>query len=301
MNMLGYSKDEMVGRSLYYFMDDEGQIDAKEKMERRKEGIKEKHDFRFLHKNGSNVWAMISTSPLFDRKGEFSSVLGMLTDITNRKQIEEQLKRSLSEKEMLLKEIHHRVKNNLMVISSLLNLQSNYIKDKDDFDMFRESQTRAKSMALIHELLYQSDDLKRIDFGDYLNRLVNDLFKTYIDDPRHITLNLDLNNAMLDINTSIPLGLIVNELVSNSMKYAFPNGRKGQLNISLKSEEDRYILTVFDDGVGIPEDIDFRNTDSLGMQLVNTLTNQIDGEIKLERTHGTEFTLLFEESMYKKD
>ena len=106
---------------------------------------------------------------------------------------------------------------------------------------------------------------------------------------------------MLDINTSIPLGLIVNELVSNSMKYAFPNGRKGELNISLKSEKDKYILTVFDDGVGIPEDIDFRNTDSLGMQLVNTLTNQIDGEIKLDRTHGTEFTLLFEESMYKKD
>jgi PAS domain S-box-containing protein len=300
MDMLGYSLDEMIGKLLFDFMDDEAEIDAKEKMERRREGIKEKHDFRFLHKNGSTIWTIISTNPLFDKKGTFIGALGMLTDITQRKQIEEQLKSSLIEKEMYLKEIHHRVKNNLLVISSLLNLQSNYIKDKDDFDMFRESQTRANSMALIHELLYQSDDLKNIDFGSYMTTLVNDLFKTYTGDPDRLKLNLNLQNPMIDINTSIPLGLIVNELVSNSLKHAFPGGMEGVINICLTSEDGKIILIIADNGVGIREDIDFKNTDSLGLQLVNNLTNQIEGEIELDRSSGTEFKITFEKSLYEK-
>jgi PAS domain S-box-containing protein len=300
MDMLGYSLDEMIGKSLFDFMDDDAEIDAKEKMERRREGIKEKHDFRFLHKNGSNIWTIISTNPLLDKKGTFKGALGMLTDITQRKQMEEQLKSSLIEKEMYLKEIHHRVKNNLLVISSLLNLQSNYIKDKDDFDMFRESQTRAKSMALIHELLYQSYDLKNIDFGSYMTTLVNDLFNTYIGDQDRLKLNLNLQNPMIDINTSIPLGLIVNELVSNSLKHAFPGDMEGVINISLTSENGKIILIIADNGVGIGEDIDFKNTDSLGLQLVNNLTNQIEGELELDRRNGTEFKITFEKSWYEK-
>jgi two-component sensor histidine kinase len=185
-----------------------------------------------------------------------------------------------------------------MVISSLLNLQSNYIKDKEDFDMFRESQNRAKSMALIHELLYRSDDLKSIDFGDYMSTLITDLFNTYINDSHNLKLNLDLQNIKLDINTSIPLGLIVNELVSNSLKHAFPNGKEGEIYISLKVDNGKYILIVGDNGVGITDDIDFENTDSLGLQLIVNLTKQIDGEIELDKSHGTEFSIRFEEASY---
>ncbi|MBI5679893.1 MAG: PAS domain S-box protein [Methanobacterium sp.] len=293
--MLGYSADEMMDKSLFDFMDDEGKVDAEEKMERRREGIKEVHDFRFLHKDGSSVWAMISTNPIFDKNGEFSGALGMLSDITHRKQMEVQIKESLEEKEMLLKEVHHRVKNNLAVISSLLNLQSDYIRDKEDLELFRESQTRAKTMALIHERLYQSRDLKNIDFGEYMHTLINDLFNTYSVDPGLVKLNMSLENVMLDINTSIPLGLIVNELVSNSMKYAFPDGRKGIIKINFESGKDQYVLCVSDNGVGLPEGIDFKNTDSLGLQLVNSLTNQIEGEIELDKSHGTEFKITFKD------
>jgi len=211
------------------------------------------------------------------------------------KKAEEKIEESLKEKEMLLKEIHHRVKNNLSVISSLLNLQSGYIKDKEDLELFRESQTRAKSMALIHERLYQSEDLKRIDFSDYIKTLASDLFRTYVVDPTRISLKMDLETILLDINTSIPLGLILNELVSNAMKYAFPDDEKGEITIKLKSKDDQYTLTVSDSGVGLPDELDFDRIDSLGLQLVNNLTNQIDGTVEMDRTHGTKFTITFQE------
>ena len=211
------------------------------------------------------------------------------------KKAEEKIEESLSEKEMLLKEIHHRVKNNLSVISSLLNLQSGYIKDNEDLELFRESQTRAKSMALIHERLYQSEDLKRIDFSDYIKTLSQDLFRTYAADPTRIHLKMDLESILLDINTSIPLGLILNELVSNSMKYAFPDDEKGEINIKLRSKDDQYTLIVSDNGVGIPPEIDFDKIESLGLQLVKSLTNQIDGTLELDRGQGTTYTIQFQE------
>jgi two-component sensor histidine kinase len=211
------------------------------------------------------------------------------------KRAETQIKKSLQEKETLLKEIYHRVKNNLNLISSLLNLQSNYIKDKEDLELFRESQTRAKSMALIHKRLYQAEDLKNIDFGEYLHILITDLFKTYEVDPGRVKLDMSLENVMLDINTTIPLGLIVNELVSDCMKYAFPNGREGIIKIKLESKDLHYKLSVCDNGVGLPKDLDFKDTDSLGMQLVNTLTSQIDGNIDLTVHNGTKFVISFKE------
>lgn len=227
-------------------------------------------------------------------------VYGFIQDITERKIAEQKLHQSLEEKEMLIKEIHHRVKNNLMVISSLLNLQSQYIKDKEALDIFKESQNRAKSMALIHERLYRSTDLKKIDFGDYIETLANDLFHTYIQDPSLVKLNMNVENVMVDINTTVPLGLIVNELVTNSMKHAFPNGRKGEINIDFHKEGKEFVLSVNDTGVGLPEDIDFRYTDTLGLQLVNNLVEQIDGTITLDTSHGTEFKIVFEEVEYKR-
>ncbi len=220
---------------------------------------------------------------------------GMIIDISERKKAEKKIQESLEEKEMLLKEIHHRVKNNLMIISSLLNLESRYIKDKASRNIFKESQNRARAMALIHEKLYQSTDLKRIDFGYYIRSLATELFHTYNTDPSYIKLKINVEDIFLDINTSIPLGLIVNELITNSLKYAFPDGKMGEINVDFHPHYGQYELTVKDNGIGFPGDIDFENTDSLGLQIVNSLTGQIDGKIQLNNSQGTEFKINFKE------
>jgi PAS domain S-box-containing protein len=229
-----------------------------------------------------------------DEYGNTIKILGVNQDITELKKAQNEINKTLKEKEMLLKEIHHRVKNNLMVISSLLNLQSKYIHDEEALDIFRESQNRAKSMALIHERLYRSTDLKRIDFGDYIRTLSNDLYHTYMPEENRIDLNMDLENLMVDINTTVPLGLIVNELITNSMKHAFKEG-EGEINIIFHKKGDEFTLIIGDNGVGLPADLDFRNTETLGLQLVNNLTAQIDGAIELERSHGTRFKITFKE------
>jgi len=211
-----------------------------------------------------------------------------------------ELKKALKEKEMLLKEIHHRVKNNLMIISSLLELQSYYIKDKTDLDFFRESRTRADSMAIIHERLYQSTDLKNIDFGEYISSLATDLLDVYTVAPERIKLKIDAKDINLDINTAIPLGLITNELMTNSIKYAFPDNKKGLIVIEIYKEEDIFTFIVKDDGIGFPKDLDYKNADSLGLELVNSLTNQIDGKLVLNTENGTEFKITFSELGYKR-
>lgn len=224
--------------------------------------------------------------------------LSIARDITERKKMEEKLQISLEEKEMLLREIHHRVKNNLMIISSLLNLQSRYIKDKEVLDVFKDSQNRARSMALIHDRLYQSSHLKSIDIGDYIRTLASALFRTYATDSERINLNFNVEDVMIDINTMIPVGLIVNELLSNCLKHAFPNDRSGQIDIGFHYKHPKYRLTVTDNGVGFPENIDYKNTKSLGLRLVNILTDQIDGDIELKRDEGTQFSIEFEEKKY---
>ena len=216
-------------------------------------------------------------------------------EIAERKRAEEQIKASLAEKEVLLKEIHHRVKNNLQVISSLLYLQSKSIEDKAALQMFQESQNRVRSMAFIHERLYQSQDLARVDFAEYVRSLTNYLFRSYGVSTDVIQLKINMDDLPLGIDTAIPCGLIVNELVSNSLKYAFPDGRGGEIRIELRSDGDnRIALMVSDDGVGLPEDLDFRKTESLGLQLVNNLSvAQLEGAIDLDRRGGTTFRITF--------
>ena len=216
-----------------------------------------------------------------------------------RKNIENQLQITIKDKELLLRELHHRVKNNLMIISSLLNLQSTYIKDEESKKIFKESQNRARSMALIHERLYQSTDLKRIDFGDYIRTLANDLYHTYVMDTNLIKLNVDVEDIKLDINTSIPLGLILNELVTNSLKHAFPKGSSGKIDIILHLQDKKYLLEVKDNGIGFTKDIDYKNTDSLGLRLVISLTDQIEGEIEFNNKLGTSFKIIFEEEKFE--
>ncbi|MFA0832457.1 MAG: sensor histidine kinase [Methanobacterium formicicum] len=212
-----------------------------------------------------------------------------------------QVNQLLKDNEMLMKEIHHRVKNNLMIISSLLNLQSRYIKDDATREIFKESQTRAQSMALIHERLYRSGDLKSIAFSEYIRSLTRDIFNTYNTSSGRIQLQMDVQNIMVDVNTAVPLGLIINELVTNSLKYAFPNDQEGIIRIQFHKEEDNYLLEVGDNGVGIPDDFDILKSDSLGMLLVNSLTSQIHGELELKREKGSTFIIRFREDLFQDD
>ena len=217
-----------------------------------------------------------------------------------RLQTEDQIKASLKEKEVLLREIHHRVKNNLQIISSLLNLQSRCIKDKQVLHVFKESQNRIRSMGLIHEKLYQSKDLARIDFTEYVGGLVANLFQSYEVDSDRITLETSIEEAFLEVNTAIPCGLIIDELVSNSLKYAFTEGRKGKIQINLHSDkEGKFTLIVSDNGIGFPRDLDFRKTESLGLQLVCTLVDQLEGTIELDRSGGSTFKISFKEPKSK--
>ncbi len=250
----------------------------------------------FITKDGRRIPVEISTT-IFTLNGDNVS-LSIARDISERKKMEKELQKSLEEKEMLLKEIHHRVKNNLMIISSLLNLQSRYVKDKKVLDVFKDSQNRARSMALIHDKLYQSSHLKSINIADYIPTLTSDLFRTYSTDSGRIELDFDLEESMIDVNTMIPLGLIVNELLSNCLKHAFPDDENGKITIGFHHKDQKYQFKVSDNGIGLPEDLDFKNTESLGLRLVNILTDQINGEIKLKRDKGTEFTIEFGETNF---
>jgi PAS domain S-box-containing protein len=246
-------------------------------------------------------WLDLYSFPLIDNKtGQMKGVIEYVRDITERKKAEDRLQDSLQEKEVLLREIHHRVKNNMQVISSLLNLQSRQIKDPHVLEMFKESQRRIRSMALIHERLYQSSDLSRIEFSQYLRNLATHLFHSYQVDASRVQLKIEAEEVHLNINTAIPCGLIVNELISNALKHGFPEGRSGQLDIDLRRVAgDGYVLRVKDDGVGFPEGLDFRKTETLGMQIVSTLVSQIDASIDLAREKGTEFTIHFQEVRYR--
>jgi len=228
-------------------------------------------------------------------------VSGQVAMAIHRKKAEAQLKASLQEKDVLLRELHHRVKNNMQVISSLLNLQARRIADPTVLEMFKDSQRRIRSMALVHERLYQSADLSRIEFSSYLNHLATHLFHSCQADSSRIRLSLHTEKLYLNINTAIPCGLIVNELVSNAFKHAFPEGRSGEVEISFRRlANDGYELRVRDDGVGFPEGLDFRQTESLGLQIVSTLVTQLEANLKLDRQNGTTFTLIFNEVAPKK-
>ena len=210
------------------------------------------------------------------------------------KRSNEALSTSLHEKEVLLKEIHHRVKNNLQIISSILSLQSGSACSESQATLLRESQDRIRSMALVHEKLYRSRDLSRINFGEYVRNLTASLAHSYIASPA-IRIRVDIRDVFLDIDMAIPCGLIINELVSNSFKYAFRDGRAGEVYISLSGNGQTYTLVVSDDGVGLPPGMDFRNTPSLGLQLVNTLVSQLEGTIELDLEKGTSFKITFAE------
>lgn len=235
---------------------------------------------RFKRKDGKAFTGLVSAK-LIEVSDE-PCVLAMTRDITERKLSEEKIRESLVEKEILLKEIHHRVKNNLQIIYSLLNLQERYLQDKDDVKIFQETKNRVKSMAMIHEKLYQSKDLSQIHFGGYVESLVSSLFHAYGIQYRRVKVSLDLMDIYFKIDIAIPCGLLLNELVSNSLKHGFPGGREGTIWVELKADGKFYNLTVRDDGVGLPRGFNVKKTESLGLQLVDSLIKQLSAKLTVK-------------------
>ena len=252
---------------------------------------------KFLQTDGTSIDVEVLAVG-FVYKGE-KAVQVVFRDISHRKKVENEIKTSLEEKEVLLKEIHHRVKNNLQIISSLLDLQANYVDDMEAINVLHESQNRVKSMAMIHEMLYQSNNLYSIEFSGYIRNLVQDLLYSY--GTNNIRFAINIEQIFLNIETAIPCGLIISELVSNSLKYAFPDNNVGEIFVNLRSHGEEFELIISDNGIGFPEDLNFKDIQSsLGLQLVNMLINQLDGSIKLDRTQGTMFKIKFKELNYKK-
>ncbi len=211
---------------------------------------------------------------------------------------EEKIKRSLKEKEILLREIHHRVKNNMQIISSLLNLQSGYLKDKAASDALKECQGRIISMAMIHENLYQSETLTDINFKEYIESMVNSLLHTYNVDVNKFKIYIVTNDIVLNIDTAIPCGLIINELVTNSLKHAFPDGASGEITIQLEQNNNEYYLMVADNGIGMPPELDINNSATLGLLLVNSLVGQLEGNLEVSTDEGTVFRITFKKLEY---
>ncbi|MFZ2955952.1 MAG: CHASE domain-containing protein [Candidatus Ozemobacteraceae bacterium] len=258
-------------------------------------GIVTNYPLTIRHTSGKRCDVMYNATLYRDESGQVAGIFATARDITEHKRTEEEIARSLKEKEVLLKEIHHRVKNNMQVIYSLLNLQARNTVDLAARALLEESRDRVNTMAMVHEKLYQTKDLSHIDFREYLQSLVNAIATTYM--RQDVSVLVSMESVTFDINIGIPCGLIVNELVSNSLKYAFPAGRKGTIMVGITPKGPKtFVLTVADDGVGFPEHLDFRNTTSLGLQLVNVLAGQIDGTIELSREEGTTFSINFSEN-----
>ena len=253
---------------------------------------------KLVKKDTSLFWGSISFKAISDDQENILYFDGSLVDITKRKKSEEMIRESLKEKEVLLREVHHRVKNNMQVISSLLSLQSRYIKNDDDLQLFKDSQNRVRSMYLVHEKLYNSKNLSKIDFADYINSLTGNLLISYKIDPDLISLNIMIKNVFMNINLAVPCSLLINELITNCLKHAFPDNRKGEISIYMNHDRSKlYNLTISDNGIGFPEDIDYKNTETLGLQLVETLIHQLKGSIKLIRKDGTTFKISFPEKI----
>lgn len=293
-SLLGYEKGELIGSSsrILYPSDEDYEYVGKEKYRQISEKGTGSVETRWITRDGKIIDIILSSTPIYPddlTKGVTFTAI----DISDKKISEQRLIDSLREKEILLKEIHHRVKNNLQVVISLLNLQARKITDDEALRCLAESQNRIRAMAMIHENLYMSENLSKIIFSDYLRSITRDLFMNYNTSAAAISLQFDLDEVFIGIDQAIPCGLIVNELVTNTLKYAFPQGFEVNpvLAITLKSIECGFELSVFDNGIGLPEGIKPGKTESFGLTLVGLMAGQIKGELSIERINGTKIKI----------
>jgi two-component sensor histidine kinase len=248
---------------------------------------------QIVREGKETLWISSTLTPVYDEDEKLKKMVLVDTDITSSKQMEEEIINSLKEKEILLKEIHHRVKNNLQIIISLLNLQSDYIKDEQTLKAVTDGQNRVRSMALVHEKFYQGENLTEIDFKEYSEKLCRYIYQSYGDGSDRIQIHITSDSPVaFDMDTAMPCGLLINEIVSNCYKYAFPDGRKGEITISFRKKSDKQELMIIEDnGIGLPQNFQIDSSDSLGMQLIQALTSQLDGNIKVFNDGGTRFEI----------
>ncbi len=299
VKMMGLSKDEIVGKKFTELesIPPENVSSILGELFRILEGKEIKpFESKFIDGNGDIHYIIIHAIPFLE-KGKVERILGIGADITQLKKAENKILSSLSEKEALLREIHHRVNNNMQIISSLLNLQTLYVHEEETKEVLQDSQRRVKSMAMVHEKLYRAGDLSHIKFKEYTEKLVSDIFSTYNRRTGDIKFILNMDEIELNMETAIPLGLIINELVTNSLKFAFPEN-EGSITIELENNNGQFVLTVADDGIGLPPDFDLNKTHSLGLRLVNSLVIQLDGEISMDSSQGAEYKITFRELDY---
>ena len=291
MKAFGYTEKEILGKKgVKLFNQANSHEDVLQELKAKGEFTGEVEN---ISKSGKVFISYLSASILKDSKGNEIGSMGVSRDITEFKKAEWKLKESIAEKDVLLKEVHHRVKNNLQVISSILNLQTSYIKDNKTLEIIRESQNRIKSMSFIHESLYQTTNFSSIKFYEYIEKLSRNLVQTYAYE-KNIKLETDLEQVDVSLDQAIPCGLILNELISNALKYAFVGDKNdGTLKIMLSEKGEEIFITVEDNGVGIPGELDVENTDSLGLQLVFTLIEQLEGTINLDTKTGTKYLITF--------
>jgi hypothetical protein len=257
-------------------------------------------EYRLRRADEAYRWIVDTGVPRVEPDGTLSGYIGSCIDLTERKEMEDELRKTLKEKESLLREVHHRVKNNLQVISSLLNLQMATIKDAQVAQLFKECQVRISSIALLHDTLHRSNDLSSINMPEYLRTLTGHVCRSYGVDPSHLTLELAVEDIAFDVDTGLTCGLIVDELVSNCLKHAFPNGRAGRVTVELRTENGEWsLLRVSDDGVGLPLDGVLNNPDSLGLELVSLMADKLDGTVSLQSGMGTEWHVRFRPARYQ--
>jgi PAS domain S-box-containing protein len=296
----GFTPDELCRTPFWEIAAPEAQPGAKEWGLRLLDGrpAPTRDEIPIRTRDGKSVWVDVAAGKI--EIGGKPAVITAGVDITQRRADEEAIKASLAEKEVLLREIHHRVKNNMQVIISLINLQAKRVSDPAGLQMLKDAQRRIFSMALVHEKLYQSDDFSHINMASYIQGLIAHVFHTLHVDTTRVAVRTDIGGEFLDINTALPCGLLITELVSNALEHAFPEERTGTVKIAFRrGREGRFTLTVGDDGVGLPRGLDIRNTETLGLQLVMMLIDQLDGTIAVRTKKGTEFTVEFGELSYK--
>lgn len=264
-------------------------------MQRVRSGKSFQVEISFINRRDRQVWLDTFINPIFDPNGNVAEISLVCHDITEKKSNEKEIFQSLKEKEVLLKEVHHRVKNNLQVISSILSLQSNHTHDEKILSILNESKDRVRSMAIIHENLYRTNNFSSINFSSYVKELAHNLVASYqFNKNVRISLDFDIHEVELNLDQAIPCGLVINEIITNSIKYAFSEKTEGTIFLAMQEQEGLIKIEVADNGTGFPENLDYLNSDSLGIQLIITLIEQLDGNIKMDNSQGIKYLINFE-------